>query len=420
VNPGKRKRILLNVALCAGSALFAIVLIELGVRVYLHLKLISAVRYEVMIYSEFPYDPCRAGLLKPRLEFWARKFDADHRLVLQARVKTNNYGLVSREDYALEKPKGEYRIAVLGDSLTHCITSDNPWTDVLQDSLNGDQELKEKTNVRSFKVMNFGLDGSGFPAMAGAYVRYAEPFCPDLVIINYIEDDFHREPGMAGAMAGLKNEHYAVPFYHPNAFDPNLMWRVGEVDVAINPFSGPWCFVARDDRVACDRKMISDVKKKVADRFARKRIWSIRESCAWKMIRSGSVRLSTPQTAPGLGMGDDQQVVDNVLSAVDVICSRNSRVLLLANPSYEDLMSSKPLKWTALLRNRARELHVVDMKPYLPRQTDDALKYSWYNLPADSHWSNEGVKVYGKAVHAAIRDNLSVLGHQGPGQNKRL
>ena len=73
-------------------------------------------------------------------------------------MRTNNFGLVSQRDYRPEKKPREYRIALIGDSLTACVTNDVPWGDLLEDRLNADENLKKALGVHSFTVLNFGRE----------------------------------------------------------------------------------------------------------------------------------------------------------------------------------------------------------------------------------------------------------------------
>jgi hypothetical protein len=54
-------------------------------------------------------------------------------------VRYNNLGWVSHNDYNAKKDINEYRIAIIGDSMTASNTNDLPWPDITQEYLNQDK-----------------------------------------------------------------------------------------------------------------------------------------------------------------------------------------------------------------------------------------------------------------------------------------
>lgn len=112
-------------------------------------------------------------------------------------VRTNNIGVLSDYDYEFERnpQKPEYRIVVLGDSMTGPTTSTYQWVDTVQELLNQSQELRHKIGDKVVKVYNLGWVGAGFGTFANAFDKSGQYFDPDLVVINYIEIDFPRTVG---------------------------------------------------------------------------------------------------------------------------------------------------------------------------------------------------------------------------------
>lgn len=119
-------------------------------------------------------------------------------------VQTNNLGLLSAQNYSLARSasKPEYRIVVLGDSMTGPSTSTYQWVDTIQELLNNNYEFKAAIAGKDVKVYNIGWIGAGFNEFANVFERSGKHFDPDLVIINYIEIDFTRT-NTAGPYKGV-------------------------------------------------------------------------------------------------------------------------------------------------------------------------------------------------------------------------
>lgn len=109
-------------------------------------------------------------------------------------VKTNNLGLMSDNNYELDRTlyEPEYRIVVLGDSMTGPTTSTYQWVDTIQELLNKSSKFKAGVGGKKIKVYNLGWVAAGFDSFANAFELIGVKLDPDLVIINYIEIDFPR------------------------------------------------------------------------------------------------------------------------------------------------------------------------------------------------------------------------------------
>jgi hypothetical protein len=116
---------------------------------------------------------------------------------------TNSHGLIAREEFPVEKPADEYRIGVIGDSFTANLTSTIRWTDVVEDALNASSAWRILVGGRRTRVINFGLDGIGFPQFGAVAERIALPFDLDLLLVNAISNDFVRRPYYRGPLSGM-------------------------------------------------------------------------------------------------------------------------------------------------------------------------------------------------------------------------
>jgi hypothetical protein len=112
-------------------------------------------------------------------------------------VRSNNLGLLSDKTYLFDRdPKNpEYRIVMLGDSMTGPTTSTYQWVDTVEDLLNMSQALRERVGGKQFRVYNLGWVAAGFQTFWKAYEKSGQYFSPDLIVVNYIEIDFPRTDG---------------------------------------------------------------------------------------------------------------------------------------------------------------------------------------------------------------------------------
>ena len=89
------------------------------------------------------------------------------------------------------------RIAVVGDSLTAAREMRVPWPDLLEDFLRDDSRVAALG--RTPRVYNLGQPGAGFLHFERIARGQADVLDPDLVIVNYIEDDFLRPLELASS-----------------------------------------------------------------------------------------------------------------------------------------------------------------------------------------------------------------------------
>jgi hypothetical protein len=116
---------------------------------------------------------------------------------LNLSVRSNNVGLLSDHVYRFERDlrHSEYRIVVLGDSMTGPTTATYQWVDTVEDLLNSNKALQERVGGKEFRVFNLGWVAAGFQTFWKAYDKSGQYFSPDMVLVNYIEIDFPRTEG---------------------------------------------------------------------------------------------------------------------------------------------------------------------------------------------------------------------------------
>lgn len=98
-------------------------------------------------------------------------------------VHYNSWGFRERE-FELEKPRGLYRIAVVGDSLAfgQGIAEEERFSNVLQTKLNG-------RSGRSYQVLNFALPGAETTDELGFLTRAVLDSKPDYILLQWYIND---------------------------------------------------------------------------------------------------------------------------------------------------------------------------------------------------------------------------------------
>ena len=139
-------------------------------------------------------------------------------------VRTNSLGFLSDKQYRMEPypASPEYRIAVLGDSMTGMTTVTRQWVDTLEDLLNESVVLRKAVGGKTFKTINLGWPGAGFEVFQKAHYEKARKFMPDMVVVNFIENDFPRTAAgahivdMDEAVATADRSLREIAADHPN------------------------------------------------------------------------------------------------------------------------------------------------------------------------------------------------------------
>jgi hypothetical protein len=162
----KRTRMIAHSALICCSLLAGYILVEVG--------------YRSFAYVTF-YERVRSAAGRALIDAQGSVFDQHTGYRYQPNgvfpnFRTNSHGLIAREDFPVEKPADEYRIGAIGDSFTANTTSTIRWTDVVEDALNTSTAWRLSAGGRRTRVINFGLDGIGFPQFGAVAERMALPF----------------------------------------------------------------------------------------------------------------------------------------------------------------------------------------------------------------------------------------------------
>jgi lysophospholipase L1-like esterase len=124
----------------------------------------------------------------------------------QGEVVTNRWGWRDR-DRTLEKPAGDYRIAVLGDSAVEDVQVKPEETLNIQ----MEQQLRQK-GYKNIEVLGFGVEGIGTTQELIMYKERVRQFHPDLVIAMFSWNDVMNNSSTLQPKSYGMHEWYA-PYY---------------------------------------------------------------------------------------------------------------------------------------------------------------------------------------------------------------
>ena len=160
------KQILQNCALILGSTVFAVLLLEVCIRVF-----VPSVANTQNIRV---YDPELSYKFLPHLDTVIHNSTGDRHII------TNSYGYIG-EDFPLAKPAGEYRIANIGDSYVEG-DQEVDW-DKNFVALIGSGLTKDMQNGTTYRSMDFGVSGRGQIEEYWVYKYLVSKISPDLTIL---------------------------------------------------------------------------------------------------------------------------------------------------------------------------------------------------------------------------------------------
>ena len=313
-----------------------------------------------------------------------------------SRWQSNSHGHVSGVEYPLQKPSGEYRIAVVGDSFTANITNNVRWTEVLQGALNGSTDWRSRVGGKFTRVINFGVDGMGMVQFAAMVRHHALAFEPDFVIVNMISDSILRRMRYAGVPIPSSDRTEHIRLYVRKNFVEQINW--------LNP---------------CPELIVAVVG----------RLWGKR--C---MLPLNSQDILAAD--PSFRFSNRAEALSASGAAVRDILSASREVLFLVMPLYQELDSHNEPMWRGLvddLRAAVPETTFVSMRPQmealldgkrlkdrpelagkslhqileLPAEQHPEL-YRWFFLPDDVHYTDYGSTLYAHEV-AKLLVSRSVL-----------
>ena len=136
VSPKSELNVFAKIAIIVVASFLGYIAFEVSFRLYIQLKYLGG-NYPVIVYTEtearespgYPGIPDMLeselqkpdpfiGHFKQNQDIFLWFYDDQHRLSQKIKFHTNNLGFLSRKNYTLPRKEHEYRIAILGDSMT--------------------------------------------------------------------------------------------------------------------------------------------------------------------------------------------------------------------------------------------------------------------------------------------------------------
>lgn len=402
-------------------------LIEIGYRAYLHYTYAVEAKYSVAVQDApvigMSTTPGTVLGPFPINRVVSRKlYDADSHVVLQNRYRVNNLGWLSGSDYTRVKPTGEFRVAVIGDSMTGNQTSNVAWTDILQDRLNGDKALLSALGVSRIAVLNLGVPGASMQLMANPLSVIARRFDADMVVVNFLIEDLGRRHGADFGFEQVLPEPPAAPANEVQveraaSGAADLMVRGVEIRVfcssgEVSP-ANPNCKPSPLWTVPPGRELSTEevhaVKVDVARQFLLHRVLlSPRPLALLEVLGRSVIGPARAQIAPMGHSADAGTDIQVGLRAIAFVRRLHQHVLVTHNPLqwHIDRTGRPAVLDTFLARAKAAGHDVVQMEDHLPTHLGANEWTRWYMMPHDGHWSDYGGEVYGRAMYRVVRARL--------------
>ncbi len=360
------------------------------------------------------------GVSKRNDDSYVWILDNDSKIVFESRAHTNNLGLYSSKNYSVRRRGSEYRIAIIGDSMTAAIQMYPPWPDLLEDYLNTDAALVRKLG-KTFKVYNLGIAGAGFPHFEMMVRGQAEALDADLVVINYIESDFPRQiskirpsgdkisAGNIVFRAGPDNDDVAL--LNVTCETPPLSLSNGTCRHYFNLYMPP--------ALAKNPEKVRKIKQDIVREYLQGQLWSSLYPYGLMKILGKPVTLHNwrhPELfhVPG---PNENEMVDVAVKALQESLHRHPNVLITLHPLYTDLTPKlDEYKLTNKVLSADSSIKIVFMRDRLPAGQAEPEIRSWYCLPYDGHMSAKGGRLYVRAMAGLIKEHLETNGHRKKGK----
>jgi hypothetical protein len=429
----ERRKKTLEVLLALVFLVLGYLLVEATYRWVLYLRYVHHAVYPVMTInvpqtaSTFGQPGSIFGWYVPSKPFMLTQYAPDGTMFDRHRVAINNLGWVSQYDYTRHKSPSEYRIAIVGDSLTASINNSQPWPDILQRKLNADKQLLVRLGVQKISVLNLGVAGASMEMMANPLAVIARRFSSDMLIVNFIAEDLSRrhddnfenilpEPPVPPSDTFIATNAQLPPHIDVDGFEIPLDCRSGAA-VPSNPSCKVSTLWYAPSRSVFDRDSLNRTKRKAArillwDRM----IMSPKPLAILELLGKPIIpRVEAALPMLTVAMNKEEQDQDIGIRALKTIHTLHQNLLVLHNPLYWHLKGHAystdqklaPILDPFVAKAKQSDIDIIRMERYMPVSKGDNEWRRWYNhLPYDGHWSDYGAEVYANAVSQVVREHL--------------
>jgi hypothetical protein len=368
-------------------------------RVYWHHHLLRRhMRYgcSTMDGPLYMLDPQAGYSYVPDAKLHLTLYDEEYRPLRTNNVIVNNFGHLSLDNDSMQKPPSEFRVAVIGDSFSATTPSDITWPTLLQRDLNEDQALKKAIGKASFKVINFGLDGTGFVQWPNVYKYKVQPFHPDVVIVNFIGTDIDRR------------------FFYRNTI------TIGDHDQAVitctslpAKLSNPDCasaylFVLKPGS-SDPRSEIARFKNEMQRKLVARLPWFSLYPQMLGVLLNGRFGLHSRLELNSGGtplFESSQKAIAASRKALETIASAQHRLIVLYHPVLQECLAKQAPPDVREFMAEENDLNIENMLNFLPLKSSPNEIRSWYNSPYDQHPSDYGAGIYARVVEGTISELL--------------
>src|SRR5437588_5570295 len=406
-----------NVLLVIISLLLGFLCVETLYRGYLYYSYIIAPQYLVTTTDvrRMGNDATEAGSVygpfQPYQPITFTTYDLDNNMVQRLTVPVNNLGWISQYDYARQKQQGEYRIAVIGDSMTASQNNEIPWPDVVQRRLNADTELLKMLAIEKMTVLNLGVAGASMQYMAFPLAFVARRFSPDMTVVNFIYEDLARRHEDAS------EKRRAEPVRPPrdDAPPPVIIPPHMTVEGVEIPFhyclsgtmeqSNPTCKLSPiwyvPGSIQLDKQALLHIKRKAArEMLSHQLVTSLKPFAVMavlgrptipsppkpiyvKKLLPDGLKSSWKKAVHAVARGRDTEDMEISLRALKFIGTLHKEMLVLHNPVYWYMTGERPTPTLEKFIGMAEgaNIKVVRMEQYMPYEKGEEEWRHWYNLP---------------------------------------
>ena len=420
------KKFLQNFTIVIVSILFAYCLVEIYARIQVYERYINA-KSPMVASNQFVNTQLTVvdnvktlAWSKPHCDFHYWRIDENANIIFKTDYHSNNIGLVSRRDQPIIRTNKEFRIVVIGDSFTAAIEMPIPWTDILEDVLNENSALRDKLDGARFSVYNFGYPSGGFLDFK-RMAENAKALEPDLVVVNYIEADFHRcnncfeEDVSTNALPPLELVSGQIVFPLEGESE------TAKVSVTCErppvSFDNPTCrhsfALDAPPSIVENPEKLKALKQRILKEFIRGQLWTSPYPYAFRLAMGRPVSLNELQNADKYiqkprkvkELTDDEKI-DQAASFLHYLQQTKVKTIVTRHPTYEDLIGKGTFNLTEHLVTKYKDISVIDMRKFLPENLNQNEYYSWFCLPNDGHMGQSGGQQYAAAMAKVIKATL--------------